>query len=95
MKVLFLGGTGIISTACTALAAERDIDLTIAMRGHRSAFLPAGVRSLTLDIADEELAARALKRSSFDAVVKFVAYTEEDIARPAALSRAETAVCFH
>ena len=33
MKVLFIGGTGIISTALTKLAAERGIDLTLLRRG--------------------------------------------------------------
>ena len=43
MKVLFIGGTGVISSACTRLAAERGIDLTVLTRGRRSADLPAGV----------------------------------------------------
>ena len=43
MKVLFVGGTGIISTACTALLAERGVDLTVATRGTRGTALPAGV----------------------------------------------------
>ena len=43
MRVLFIGGTGIISTACTQLAAQRGIDMTLATRGRRSAPLPAGV----------------------------------------------------
>ena len=33
MKVLFIGGTGIISTACTRLAVERGIELTLLRRG--------------------------------------------------------------
>ena len=41
MRVLFIGGTGIISTACTQLAAQRGIDLTLATRGRRAADLPA------------------------------------------------------
>src|ERR1019366_6643459 len=52
MRVLFIGGTGIISTACTQLAAQRGIDLTLATRGRRAAELPAGVTTLTLDMDD-------------------------------------------
>ena len=37
VKVLFIGGTGIISMACTRLALERGIDLTLLNRGRRSA----------------------------------------------------------
>jgi nucleoside-diphosphate-sugar epimerase len=69
MKVLFIGGTGIISTASTRLAAERGIDLTLLRRSGRSADIPAGVRTITADIADEAAAAKALGRERFDAVV--------------------------
>ncbi len=43
MKVLFIGGTGTISTACTALAAERGIELYLLNRGHRAVDVPPGV----------------------------------------------------
>ena len=33
MKVLFIGGTGIISSACTRLAAEQGIDVYLLNRG--------------------------------------------------------------
>ncbi len=33
MRVLFIGGSGIISSACSRLAAERDIDLFVLNRG--------------------------------------------------------------
>jgi len=36
MRVLFIGGTGIISTACTRLAAALGIDLTLLTRGARA-----------------------------------------------------------
>ncbi len=52
MKVLFIGGTGIISTACTRLAAERGIDITLLTRGLRTPDLPAGVKTLSADIED-------------------------------------------
>src|ERR1019366_760323 len=59
MRVLFIGGTGIISTACTRLAAELGIDLTLLTRGRRAAALPAGAKTLTVDIAGTPAAARA------------------------------------
>ena len=37
MKVLFIGGTGKISSACTQLAVERGIDLYLLNRGQTSA----------------------------------------------------------
>ena len=69
MRALFIGGTGIISTACTQLAAERGIDLTLATRGRRTAPLPAGVKTLTVDI-DSPGAAQTLAGERFDVVVE-------------------------
>ncbi len=55
MKVLFIGGTGTISTACTRLAAARGIDLYLFNRGHRQVEIPAGVSVIKGDInADED-----------------------------------------
>jgi nucleoside-diphosphate-sugar epimerase len=81
MKVLFVGGTGIISTACTALAAERGIDLTLLRRGRRAADIPAGGRTLQADIADEAAVENALGRERFDAMVDFIAFTPDQIER--------------
>src|ERR1039458_6595448 len=64
MRVLFIGGTGIISTACTQLAAQCGIHLTLATRGRRAALLPAGVQTLTLDMDDGAGAAQALAGES-------------------------------
>ncbi|HUI57536.1 MAG TPA: SDR family oxidoreductase [Bryobacteraceae bacterium] len=90
MRVLFIGGTGIISTACTRLAAERGIDLTLLTRGRHAADLPAGVKTLTADIDDAASAALSLRDASFDAVVDWVAYTPEHIERDLALFRGRT-----
>jgi len=81
MKVLFIGGTGTISTACTKLAAERGIELTLLTRGRREASIPRGVKTLTADIHDPASARRACEGASFDAVVDWIAYTPGDIER--------------
>ena len=91
MRVLFIGGTGIISTACTQLAAQRGIDLTLATRGRRSAPLPAGVKTLTLDMDDAPGAAQALAGASFDVVVDWIAFTPAHIERDLNLFRGRTA----
>jgi nucleoside-diphosphate-sugar epimerase len=90
MRVLFIGGTGIISTACTRLAAARGIDLTLLTRGQHAADLPAGVRTLTADIDDRAAAARALENSTFDAVVDWIAFTPAHVERDLALFRGRT-----
>jgi nucleoside-diphosphate-sugar epimerase len=87
MKVLFIGGTGIISSGCTALAVERGIELTLLTRGKRE--LPRGIRSLQEDINSPSLAAR-LENDKFDAVVDWIAFTPEEIARDIRLFRGRT-----
>jgi nucleoside-diphosphate-sugar epimerase len=79
MKVLFIGGTGIISSACTRLAVERGLELTLFNRGESQRAVPAGVRVLTGDIRDREAAAKTLGTERFDVVVDWVAYTPEHI----------------
>src|SRR5215213_5426646 len=88
MKVLFIGGTGIISTASTRLAVERGIDLYLLNRGNRE--LPPGTTSLIADIRDQEATARVLADHTFDAVVNWIAFTPEDIERDIALFRGKT-----
>src|SRR3954452_13665162 len=89
MRVLFIGGTGIISTACTQLAAQRGIDLTLATRGRRAADLPENVKTLTVDM-DEASAAQTLARYNFDAVVDWIAFTPDQIERDLNLFRGRT-----
>jgi nucleoside-diphosphate-sugar epimerase len=90
MRVLFIGGTGIISSACTQLAAQRGIDLTLATRGRRATPLPAAVKTLTLDMDDAAGAAQALSGQSFDVVVDWVAFTPAQIERDLKLFRGRT-----
>ena len=90
MRVLFIGGTGIISTACTALAAERGIDLTLATRGRKPASLPAGVKIVTVDMEDADGAAQVFADLRFDVVVDWIAFTPEQIERDLKLFRGRT-----
>ena len=80
MKVLFVGGSGIISSACARLAVDRGIELSVFNRGlstHRP--LPPEVSLLRGDIRDLASVAAALGEQEFDAVVDWVAYTPEHI----------------
>ena len=90
MRVLFIGGTGIISTASTRLAAERGIDLTLLTRGRHAADLPEGVHTVTADIDDPSATARALGSATFDAVVDWIAFTPAHVERDLALFRGRT-----
>jgi len=90
MRVLFIGGTGIISTACTRLAVERGIDLTLLTRGQRAVAVPEGAKTLRVDIDDTASARRALDGPPFDVVVDWVAYTPAHIERDLELFRGRT-----
>jgi nucleoside-diphosphate-sugar epimerase len=90
MKVLFIGGTGIISTASTRLADVQNIELTLLRRGQRTADIPENVRTIVADIADETAVAQALGGESFDAVVDWIAFTPEHVERDIRLFRDRT-----
>ena len=81
MKVLFIGGTGNISAACSRLAIKKNIDLYHLNRGKVKADIPGKVKIITTDIKDTKQVKTALGKMSFDVVVNFIAYTPEDIKR--------------
>jgi nucleoside-diphosphate-sugar epimerase len=89
MKILFIGGTGIISTACTALAAKRGLDVTLLSRGQHASKLPAGVKTLIADVNDPAVLQK-LEHESFDVVVDWIAFTPADIERDLKLFRGRT-----
>ena len=81
MRVLFIGGTGNISTACARLALEAQMDLYILSRGnHRNKELE-GASFLTADINKLADVKKALNGKVFDVVVNFIAYTPEEAER--------------
>ncbi len=80
MKVLFIGGTGIISSACAKLAIEGGIELYLFNRGNTTSRpIAEGARVLHGDIRDPQSARAALQKQTFDAVVNWVAFTPEHI----------------
>jgi len=83
MKILFIGGTGLISSACSDLALARGHELFILNRSTSTKYpLPSGATLLKGDIhADETHLASLLAGHRFDAVVDFIAFTAEDIER--------------
>jgi nucleoside-diphosphate-sugar epimerase len=90
MRVLFIGGTGIISSACTPLALSRGIETYLLCRGRSPRPVAEGARVLTADVRDPESARRALGDLTFDAVVDFVAFTPEHIETDLSLFRGRT-----
>jgi nucleoside-diphosphate-sugar epimerase len=79
MKVLFIGGTGIISSACSPLAVASGIDLYLLNRGRSERETPDGAKVLVGDIRDRASAEAAVKGYKWDAVVDWIAFTPEHI----------------
>jgi nucleoside-diphosphate-sugar epimerase len=79
MKALFIGGTGVISSACAYLAVERGINLYLLNRGQTARPAPAAARVLQGDIRDKDSVKRALGDETFDVVVEWIAFTPEHI----------------
>lgn len=92
MKILFIGGTGIISSGCAPQAIERGHDVHLMIRGTTSNVrAPApGARVLQADVRNEEQALAALGDEHFDAVVDFVAFTPNHIRSDLELFRDRT-----
>jgi nucleoside-diphosphate-sugar epimerase len=91
MKILFIGGTGIISSASARLALQRGHDLYLLNRGNTTKReVPDGAQVLRGDIRDAHSARAALQGLSFDAVVNWVAFTTEHIQTDLELFRGRT-----
>lgn len=77
MKVLFIGGTGNISKACSRLAIARGIDLYHLNRGNTQVDM-AGVQTISGDIHKPETL-RELRKHTWDVVVNWIAYDREHV----------------
>ncbi len=79
MEVLFVGGTGIISSACSSLAVERGMHLTVLNRGTSFRKPPPGVETIVADVRDPDAVRRALDGRRFDVVVDWIAFTPDHV----------------
>lgn len=92
MKLLFIGGTGLISSACSDLAVARGHELFLLNRSASTKYsVPAGATVLRADIhVDESVLADRLSAHCFAAVVDFMAFNTDDIERDLRLFRGKT-----
>jgi nucleoside-diphosphate-sugar epimerase len=91
LRVLFIGGSGVISSACSRLAVRRGIELFVLNRGSTQLRpLPAEATVLRGDIRDRASAVAALGGREFDAVVDWVAFTPEHVRADLDLLRGRT-----
>lgn len=91
MKILFIGGTGTISSACSQLCVERGFDLYLLNRGQTKRPVPVGVQVFTADIRETHTVEDVLADQTFDVVVDWIAFTPEQIETDINLFRGRTA----
>jgi nucleoside-diphosphate-sugar epimerase len=86
VRVLFIGGTGLISSASSPLAVERGIDLTLVNRGSSArGVVPQGARVIHADIHNTEglretLRADIATHGIYDAVVQWIGFSPAHVA---------------
>ena len=79
MRVLIIGGTGLISTGITRLLLERGDEVTHYNRGHRSQEFEGRVETVTGDrYAHTAFEAQAAELPTFDCVLDMIGYAPED-----------------
>lgn len=79
MDVLMIGGTGVLSSAVTAECIKRGIQVTMINRGH--GHIPNGVRLIKSDRDNLKYIASQLKGHTFDAVIDYLCYSDQETTR--------------
>ncbi len=81
MKILFIGGTGNISTACSRRILGREHVLHLLTRGKRKPSGLDGAHFIRGDINDVDQMKELLKDTYYDVVTNFIAFTPEEVER--------------
>ena len=91
MKVLFIGGTGTISAAISALAVKKGMELYLLNRGNRSEFAPQEAKIIKADINDAQSVKESIKDLTFDVIADFIAFSPAQVERDYQLFKGKTA----
>lgn len=81
MRILFIGGTGTISSAITQQLAVTEHELWLLNRGNRKAEVPANVKQIVADINDEEAVLKQIGDLQFDSVCDFIGFVPAQVER--------------
>jgi nucleoside-diphosphate-sugar epimerase len=79
MQVLFLGGSGNISSACVELAVKRGYEVTLFNRGQRPTEFGEGVKTIVGDRNDAGRLRQVAEEGHYDIVANFIAFTPDQI----------------
>lgn len=90
MKVLFIGGTGVISRSCSELCMKMGFDLHLLTRGLSFRKPPPGAKIINCDIRDIKKTKSLLSNLEFDVVVDWIAYDIDHVVNDYILFRNKT-----
>jgi len=90
MRVLFIGGTGVISTEVSKLAIKKKIDLWLLNRGIHNHKKPKKAKAIIADINDMTAMKEKLEGQMFDVIVQWISYTVADVKRDYELFKGHT-----
>ena len=93
MKILMIGGTGLISTAVVEESIKRGYDIYLLNRGQRPLSFSKPVKQIMEDINDEQAVNQALEGQTFDVVAQFISFTLDHVKRDYRLFRDKTDQC--
>lgn len=79
MRLLIIGGTGLLSGAVVKEAQKKGIEVTIVNRGIKSKIMPQGVKVITADFRNEIMMSTALQDLHFDAAIDFICFNKEQM----------------
>ncbi len=90
MKILFIGGTGIISTAISKALVKEGHELYLINRGNKNTELEGQTKVLIADINEEDKVADLIKEHNFDVVADFIAFVPAQLERDYRLFKGKT-----
>lgn len=79
MKILLIGGTGILSTDIVNECLKRKYEVYIFNRGHNNSEIDKSVKIIIGDIRDKEDVIYKFKNYHFDVIIDFLSYTERQL----------------
>lgn len=79
MRILLIGGTGLLSLAIAKRSLQLGYDVYLLNRGRRRELIPPGAILLKADIHNRESVNSSIGNKNFDVVVDFLSYREEQL----------------
>ena len=77
MNLLFLGGTGNISSSVTQLCLSRGDEVWIVTRGKNVLPQSGRIHSIVCDVNDPDALLQVLHGKTFDAAIDFICFTSQ------------------